>query len=471
VVVGTAAGFGLVEQAIDLLDLLEHGRAVLLELRSAGIETGAEGGGEQRLHLDAWIPQLVISINQHYRGAKPVNLSFGPEYEAFREEIRAFLAEHGDRAPQAGAGMAAGRPGPAVLEWQATLIEHGYAARTIPRKYGGFGAEPDLLKAVIIDEELNRAGVSRGVGGQGPEMLVPTLLEHGSEQQKERWIRPTIRGEVIWCQGYSEPGSGSDLASVQTRAEEDGDDFLITGQKIWTTSAHVSDMMFGLIRTELQAGKHAGLSYMLIPMDADGIDVRPLGTMTGEAEFNEVFFDKVRVPQRNVVGQRGEGWKIANTTLRHERNMLASSALLDGTFRRLVQLMQKEKEDGARALDSPVLRDRLLQLQSRVLAMKYHGLRMLTARARGEFPGVAALVTKLAGCEVSHQLNVLGIDAMGELGVLYEDSPHQRDGGRWQSQAMFTLGLIIGGGTAQIQKNIISERGLGMPREPKPAQA
>jgi alkylation response protein AidB-like acyl-CoA dehydrogenase len=256
---------------------------------------------------------------------------------------------------------------------------------------------------------------------------------------------------------------------VQTRAVEDGSDFLITGQKIWTTTAHVSDMMFGLIRTEPDASKHAGLSYLLIPMDTPGIEVRPLATMTGEAEFNEVFFSEARVPQASVVGKRGEGWKIANTTLLHERNMLASSALLDGTLRSLVKRMQAESSNGLRAIDSPALRDRLLRLQARVLAMKYHGMRMLTARLRGRNPGVAALVTKLAGCEVSHQLNALGIDAMGELGTLYEGSPRERDRGRWQNQYMFSLGLIIGGGTAQIQKNIISERGLGMPREPKPA--
>ena len=396
-----------------------------------------------------------------------MDLSFGPEYEAFREEVRQFCARYRERSPKTGAGLGGGRPSPELRDWQALLIEHGYAARTVPREYGGHGAEPDILKRVIIDEELNRAGVSRGIGGQGPEMLVPTLLEHGSEEQKRRWIGPTIRGEVVWCQGYSEPNAGSDLAAVQTRGVEDGDDFLISGQKIWTTTAHVADMMFGLIRTEPDASKHAGLSYLLIAMDTPGIEVRPLNTMTGEAEFNEVFFTEARVPQSNVVGNRGDGWTIANTTLKHERNMLASSALLDGALRQLIALMQRETIDGAPAIESPLLRDRLLKLQARVLALKYHDLRMLTARTKKEFPGVAALVTKLEGCEVSHQLCALAIDVMGELGVLYEGSPRERNHGRWQSQMMFTLGLIIGGGTAQIQKNIISERGLGMPREPK----
>jgi len=394
-----------------------------------------------------------------------MDLSFGPEYEKFRDEIRAFIATHRDQAPKAGASIGSGRPGAAVRAWQTLLIEHGYAARNIPREYGGYGAEPDILKRVIIDEELNRAGVSRGIGGQGPEMLVPTLLEHGSEEQKQRWIAPTIRGEVVWCQGYSEPGAGSDLANVQTRAVEDGSDFIISGQKIWTTTAHLADMMFGLIRTEPGASKHGGISYVLIPMSTPGIEVRPLATMTGESEFNEVFFTEARVPQANVVGRRGDGWTIANTTLRHERNMLASSALLDGGMRNLVALMQRETCNGEPAMHSAILRDRLLRLQARVLAMKYHDLRMLTARTRGQWPGVAALVTKLAGCEVSHQINALAIDTLGELGLLYDGSPRERAGGRWQSQHMFTLGLIIGGGTAQIQKNIISERGLGMPRK------
>jgi len=397
-----------------------------------------------------------------------VDLSYGPEYEAFRQEVRKFLAEHAELARGGGMGMGTGRPSERIQEWQRLLIERGYAARTIPREYGGYGGDPDLLKRVILDEEFARAGASPGVRGQGPDMLVPTLLEHGTEEQKQAWVGPTIRGEVVWCQGYSEPGSGSDLASLQTRAREDGDDFLIDGQKIWTSSAHFSDMMFCLVRTEPDAPKHAGISYVLIPMDTPGVEVSPLRTMTGGAEFNQVFLSGVRVPQANVVGRRGEGWKIANTTLKHERNMLGSSAQLESSLQRLVRLMERETEDGVRAIDSPIYRDRLLQLQARVLAARYHSMRLLTCNLRGESPGVAGLVVKLTGCELSHQMAALALDVMGELGSLYQRSKYERDGGAWQFQHMFSLGLIIGGGTAQIQKNIISERGLGMPREPKP---
>ena len=263
-------------------------------------------------------------------------------------------------------------------------------------------------------------------------------------------------------------------SSMITRFKMSGSDFVINGQKIWTSTAQLAHMMFGLIRTEPRESKHGGLSYVLIPMTTPGIEVRPLGTMTGRAEFNEVFFTDVRVPQANVVGKRGEGWKIANTTLKHERNMLASSGMLESAFARLVELLKSETRDGRRAIDDPVLRDRLAKLQARVVAAKMHSLRMLTSGLKKEMPGQpgtaegsAALITKLSGCELSHQIAALAIDAMGEFGVLYDGSKHERAFGLWQFQYMFSLGLIIGGGTAQIQKNIIAERGLGMPREPK----
>lgn len=399
-----------------------------------------------------------------------MDLSFDAEYESYRLDVRRFLEENADLAQGGGMGMGSGRPSERIRQWQSKLIERGYSARTVPKEFGGYGGEPDLLVRVILDEEFAAAGASPGVRGQGPDMLVPTLLEHGSQEQKEEWVGPTIRGEVVWCQGYSEPGSGSDLASLQTRATEDGDDFVINGQKIWTSSAHFSDMMFCLVRTEPEASKHAGISYVLIPMDTPGIEVSPLRTMTGGAEFNQVFLTDVRVPRANVVGERGAGWKIANTTLKHERNMLGNSGQIEASLQRLVKLMEKESVNGVRAIDSPIFRDRLLQLQARTLAARYHSLRLLTCSLRGEGTGVAGLVVKLTGCELSHQIAALALDVMGELGVLYQGSKYLRADGGWQFQHMFSLGLIIGGGTAQIQKNIIAERGLGMPREPKPAK-
>ncbi|WP_374470050.1 acyl-CoA dehydrogenase family protein [Phenylobacterium sp.] len=383
-----------------------------------------------------------------------MDLRLTPDQAAFRDEVRAFLAAH---AGEYEAGQARD-----LLAWQRLLIEHGYAARTIPKAYGGFGAEPDVLKARIIAEEFIRAGAPRGIANQGVSMLVPTLLEVGSEEQKRRWIGPTLRGEVVWCQGYSEPGAGSDLASLQTRAVEDGEDFVISGSKIWTSTAKQAQMMFCLVRTEPQAPKHEGISYVLIPMDTPGIEVRPLKTMTGGAEFNEVFFTDVRVPQANVVGGRGRGWFVANTTLKHERGMLGDPNATEARLEALIQLMREETVDGERIIDNPVFRDRLMQLQARVFAMKFNGLRVMT----DDTAGLARLVVKLQGCELNHQIAALAIDALGELGVLYHDGPHLRAKGRWQWNYMFDLGLIIGGGTAQIQKNIIGERGLGLPREP-----
>jgi alkylation response protein AidB-like acyl-CoA dehydrogenase len=272
---------------------------------------------------------------------------------------------------------------------------------------------------------------------------------------------------MIWCQGYSEPGAGSDLASLTTAGRVEGDTIVVDGQKIWTSTAHAAQMMFGLVRTEPDAKKHAGISYLLIPMDTPGIEVRPLRTMTGHAEFNEVFFTGVRVPLANLVGKRGEGWKIANTTLRHERDMLGSASTSEGLFHGLVKTLTEERVDGRRALDDAQLQDRLAALQARALAMRCHAMRLLTARVRGESAGVAGLVTKLNGCQLNHELAGVALDGMGEAGALYRGAERARDGGRWLFHWMFQLGLIIGGGTAQIQKNIIAERGLGMPREPR----
>jgi alkylation response protein AidB-like acyl-CoA dehydrogenase len=396
-----------------------------------------------------------------------MDLEFDARYEEFRMQVRDFVAKHRPaRNWRLGDGNWEER-----VAWLSLQIEHGYWARTIPKQYGGYGAEPDLLETVIMDEEFNKAGVIRGMMAQGPSMLVPTLLSHGSEEQCRRWIGPTMRGEVIWCQGYSEPGAGSDLASLQTSATEDGDDFLINGQKIWTSTADMAQMCFILVRTEPDAKKHEGISYILLPMDTPGIEVQPMRTMAGEIgenSFNQVFFTDVRAPKANVVGKRGEGWRIANTTLEHERNSLNANA--EGILMRLARLMNKETVNGAPAMASPVYRDRLMKLQAQALSMKHHGMRMLTCSLKGESSGVAGLVVKLQNCQLNFDMAKLALDVMGELGALYDHSKYEREQGYWQAHSMFSLGLIIGGGTAQIQKNIIAERGLRLPREPKPAK-
>jgi|TARA_B100000315_G_scaffold257227_1_gene305399 alkylation response protein AidB-like acyl-CoA dehydrogenase len=391
-----------------------------------------------------------------------MDLTYGAEYEPFRSEVREFIEKNRDKTP---GSPGRGTPAEAARAWQQLLIEHGYAARTIPKEYGGYGAEPDILKTRIIAEEFARARVQPGHSGDF--RLVPTLLELGTEEQKKKWIAPTIRGEISWCQGYSEPEAGSDLASLRTSAVVDGDEFVINGQKIWTSGAKTAEMIFCLVRTEPDAPKHQGISYLLFSMDTPGIEVRPLVTMTGDATFNEVFFTDVRVPTDQIVGARGDGWFVANATLKHERGGLGDPDAAENRFRAVVEMMKTETIDGRCLMDHPTYRDRLLKLQARMLSMKFNGMRNFSHQLRGEDPGMSRWIVKLQGCELNHQVASLAIDIMGESGILYRGSPYLRDRGMWQSNYMMDLGLIIGGGTAQIQKNIIGERALGLPKEPK----
>jgi len=394
-----------------------------------------------------------------------MDLSFGTEYDEFRTEVKQFIAASSAKSPkQTGIGNAE------AIAWQKILINNGYAARTIPVEYGGFGAEPDIIESRIISEEFSNAQISTGLGGQGISMLTPVLLEMGTEEQKQQFIKPTIHGEMIWCQGYSEPGAGSDLASLTTKAELDGDEWVINGQKIWTSTAHLADWIFCLVRTEPEAPKHQGISFLLFSMDTPGIDIRPLVDMTGDANFNEVFFTDVRVPKDQIVGQRGQGWQVANAILGHERGSLAPPDAALSRLNGVIKLMNSESVNGERVIDNPVFRDRLMKIQGRVLAMKCNDMRLLSARInKGQDAKLAGMIVKLLGTELRHELESLAIDVMGEIGIAYGDNPYLRGNGSWQYQYMYFLGLIIGGGTSQIQKNIISERGLGMPREPKPA--
>lgn len=394
-----------------------------------------------------------------------MELSFGPEYDIFRNEVKTFL--HDQKAASA-KGPGSGNEGKA---WQKTLIKHGYTARTIPGAYGGFGAEPDILKSRIIAEEFSHAGMNQGLGGQGISMLVPTLLELGTEQQKQQFIKPTIDGEMVWCQGYSEPGAGSDLASLRTSAVIDGDDWVINGQKIWTSTAHLADWIFCLVRTEPEAKKHHGISFLLFDMKTPGIEIRPLVDMTGAANFNEVFFTNVRVPKGQIVGNRGQGWQVANSVLGHERDMLGNPNAALARLNSLLDLMNTETLAGQKLIDHPVYLDRLMQIQGRVMALRFNDMRILSSRLNpGQDATLARLIVKLQGTELRHDLEGLAIDVMGEIGLAYEDNPYLRNSGSWQNQYMYQLGLIIGGGTSQIQKNIISERGLDMPREPRIAK-
>ena len=396
-----------------------------------------------------------------------MDLRFSDEYEAFRRELRGFL-ETG--WPLRGDEAALPRDRRERL-FRRRATEAGYYARAVPRRYGGSEQSADVLKAAIIGEEVERAGAPGEIQGGGTLMLVPTLLEHGTEEQCERFIPRTMAGDYIWCQGYSEPGAGSDLASLQTRAVLTGDEWVINGQKIWTSGANEADWMFCLCRTEPDAGKHAGISYILIDMKTPGIEVRPLRQMTGNADFNEVFFTDVHVPADNLVGSRGEGWKIANTTLQHERNMIGDASYGTVLFENLLQLARERTRGGRPALEDPHVRQQLAEIEAEALAQRFSMYRQLTHRARGESPGIVGLMNKLATTKLSLKMSALGLEllddeglsAPGTEGTLMGASP--KGSGGWVSQGMWSLGLHIGGGTANIQRNIIAERGLGLPRE------
>ena len=391
-----------------------------------------------------------------------MDLTDGPEHQAFRAEVRAFLAKHKDQAPPPGRGLS-----DQARTWQRLLINHGYTARAVPKVYGGAGQAPDMLKGRIIAEEFAKAGASTGLGGQGVSMLVPTLLELGTEEQKQQFIAPTLVGDMVWCQGYSEPGAGSDLASLRTSAVLDGGHWVINGQKIWTSTAHLAHWMFCLVRTEPDAPKHKGISFLLFRMDTPGIEVRPLVDMTMKANFNEVFFSDVRVPAEQIVGRRGEGWFVANVILKNERDSLADPNQAAARLQALTEIMKSETVDGQCLIDQPQFLDRLMRLQARVMAMQFNDLRVLSSRLNpGQDASLARMVVKLQGTELRHEIEGLAIDVMGEGGLAYGANPYVRDQGSWQATYMFYLGLIIGGGTSQIQKNIIGERGLGLPREP-----
>ena len=394
-----------------------------------------------------------------------MDLSYGSEMEGFRDEVKTFLEANwplsGDQADLPFDKAAA------VLRQRA--IEQGYLYRNIPKKYGGSEQEADVLKAQIIREEFGKKWAPQEARGIGTMMLVPTLLDRGEEWQKEKFVRPTITGEYTWCQGYSEPGSGSDLASLKTRGELVGDEWVINGQKIWTSGAQVADYMFCLVRTEPEASKHAGISYLLIDMKQPGIDVRPLKMMTGSADFNEVFFNDVRTPKDWIVGKRGEGWQVSRTTLKHERNSIGGAQQTRASLKGLVTLAKGATLNGRPALENDSIRQRLAVLEGFVKAHQYSGYRQLTKDAKGEEAGVISMMMKLYSTEIGHKTASLSMDLIDDEGLLSAGTRNlgvQAKGSQgWISQYMYSLGIAVAGGTANIQRNVIGERGLGLPRD------
>jgi alkylation response protein AidB-like acyl-CoA dehydrogenase len=396
-----------------------------------------------------------------------VDLRYGPEYEAFRVEVKAFLADQwplrGEEAKQDLASQA--------RTFRRRAIAAGYLARAIPKAYGGSEQEADPLRAAVIREEFLRVRAPMDPPGIGTMMLVPTLLEKGTEWQKQKWVPGTVLGDIQWCQGYSEPGSGSDLASLKTRGELVGDEWVINGQKIWTSGARTADFMFCLVRTEPDAPKHAGISYLLIDMKQPGIDVRPLKQMTGSADFNEVFLTDVRTPRDWIVGKRGEGWLVSRTTLKHERDSIGNAAMTEVMFRGLLKLARETKRGGRAAIDDPWIRQRLAIIEGYVLSHKYSGYRQLTASLRGENVGILGLMNKLHSTNIGQEVAKLAFDMLEAEALTDPASASRllgiapRNSAGWVGQFMASLGVAIAGGTANIQRNVIAERGLGLPRD------
>jgi alkylation response protein AidB-like acyl-CoA dehydrogenase len=391
-----------------------------------------------------------------------VDLRYGEKYEAFRAELREFLRGW----PLTGAEASLPQR-EREARFRARGIERGYVYRHIPAAYGGAGREPDVVIDQVIQEEYALSGAPGALLTQGAGMLAPTLLEVGREDQKKRFIARALTGEDVWCQGYSEPGAGSDLASLGSRAELVGSEWVIHGHKIWTSGADKADYMFGLFRTEPDAPKHAGISYLLLDMHQPGITVRPLREMTGGALFNEVFFDGARTPADWIVGERGQGWQVSRATLKHERNMIGNPNAMRRLFDEVVGMLR-----GANALARPEVRQRLAEIEGYLLSHEYTGRRMLTGAARGDSHDLAlpSLLMKLYGTNLRRRISELAYDEIGSAGLL-EPTPLEQQPlatgtpGTWTARMMSAIAVAIAGGASNIQRNIIGERGLGLPRD------
>jgi alkylation response protein AidB-like acyl-CoA dehydrogenase len=304
------------------------------------------------------------------------------------------------------------------------------------------------------------------VPGNGNALLVPTLLEWGTEQQKSDFIPKTLTGEYLWAQGYSEPGSGSDLASLSSRARLEGNEWVIDGHKIWTTLAQTATHMFALLRTETDAPKHEGISYILIDMDQPGITVRPITQINGGTEFCEVFLDDVRAPADRLVGPRGKGWTVSRSTLKHERNHIGSSTRTVPIFNSLVRLAKKRELNGRPAIEEPRIRTALAQIEGYMQAQLWAGYYQQTLNAQDESTGVLGLVNKLTTTNLFHRIAAVTHEIIGEDALRMPKQGTDRGGDeRWVNQMLGSLGQAIAGGTSNIQRNIIAERGLGLPRE------
>jgi alkylation response protein AidB-like acyl-CoA dehydrogenase len=394
-----------------------------------------------------------------------VDFDDSPREATFRAEVRAWLESRTrprTDATERVSVLSGFRDDPATIDaakaWQRTLAEGGWAAITWPAELGGRGAGP--LEAIVLAEELACRDVPANLFTIGIGMIGPTIIAHGTEAQRQRYLRPMLEGREIWCQLWSEPGAGSDLASLSARAQRDGDDYVVTGQKVWTSGAHYADFGLGVFRTDPHAPKHRGITCLVVDMRSPGIEVRPLRQITGDAHFNEVFFSDVRVPVANRVGDENDGWRVARTTMMNERLAAGAMGSAVGPVRALVDLAQRCGSAG-----DALRRQRLARVYTLARVFDLTTARVRSSLARGAIPGVEGSVLKLAAAQLGTAVADAGCDVLGGAGQLAGESA--TEGGRWADALLASFAMHIGGGTDEIQRNIIGEAVLGLPREPR----
>src|SRR2546426_7520181 len=391
-----------------------------------------------------------------------MNFEFTESEEAFRKEVRAWL-ERNLPDDLKGKAFAASRADVEEVRrlraGQKTMAGAGYVGRDWPREFGGRGAP--ITEIVILYQEMARAESPQIVNRGGVSMLGPTLMRFGTPAQQQRFLKNILTADELWCQGFSEPNAGSDLANLQTRAALDGDYFVVNGQKVWTSMAHVADWGFFLVRTDPNAAKHKGITFILVDMKTPGITIRPLRQMTGEAEFNETFLDNVRVPAANLVGKENEGWSVAITTLAYERDLLTfiRHISLRNALHRLVKLAQKQGRN-----TDPVVRQKIAELWIGEQALQLNGYRSLTKILKGGAPGPEGSTSKLFWSQVDQELALTATQVIGPYSQI-ADGRWAPDDGQWQFYELLARASGIRAGTTEVLKDILGERGLGLPEE------
>ena len=388
---------------------------------------------------------------------------FTAEQEALRQQLREFLRQELPDDRQVGEDeVGSEEEWQFVRQFQKKLASRGWLVPHWPKQYGG--ADLGIMEQVVMREETayNRAPLSDIFG---VNMLGPVLMMFGSEEQKREYLPGIASAEVTWCQGYSEPEAGSDLASLQTRAVRDGDDYVINGQKIWTTNAHRAEWMFLLARTDPEAPKHKGISFLIAPMSSPGITVQPLINMTDRHGFNEVFFEDVRVPAKGLVGEENQGWYVGAALLDFERSSIGNAAASRRSLDELVRYCREESGNGKPLIAEIIVRNRLAEIAIETEMGRFLSYRVASIQARGEVPNMESSVAKVYNSELSQRLAGTGVDIMGLYGqVRPESKKWARLRGEFTMSYMMTLGISIAGGTSEIMRNIIAQRGLGLPR-------